>query len=61
MFAIAAQSVAAAAAKANGSLVINREFNDRLGVEYWAVSDDHGVIEVFNSFDEAKAFAGLAA
>lgn len=59
MLAIAAQSVAVAVAKANGSLAINREFNNRLGVEYWAVSDDAGLIEVFNSFDEAKSFAGI--
>ena len=55
MVAISAVSVALSLARARGVLRISREFNARLGVEFWALSDDRGLICVARSEDEALA------
>ena len=51
---LSAQSVAIRIAKNNGTLRVSEEFNNRLGVPYWAISDDSGLIEVAMSKEEAE-------
>ena len=57
MVALSAVSVALALARVRGVLTISREFNARLGVEFWALSDDRGLI--CTALSEAEAL-GMA-
>ena len=57
MIALSAVSVALSLARARGVLRISREFNARLGTEFWALSDDHGLICVALSEAEAQRMA----
>ncbi len=50
-------SVAISMAREAGTLRISREFNARLGTEFWALSDDHGLIAVALSETEAQRMA----
>ena len=50
-------SVALSMARAAGTLRISREFNARLGTEFWALSDDRGLIAVALSEAEAQGMA----
>lgn len=52
-----AVSVALSMARARGTLKVSREFNARLGTEFWALSDDHGLIAVALSESEALEMA----
>jgi len=51
---LSAQSVAIKMAKNNGTLRATEEFNSRLGMPYWAISDASGLIEVAMSKQEAE-------
>ena len=45
-----------AIALASGTLTIEECFNERLGVPYTAVSDEHGLIITFIANEEAQEF-----
>ena len=51
---LSAQSAAIKMAKNNGTLRVTEEFNARLGMPYWAISDSNGLIEVAMSKQEAQ-------
>jgi len=51
---LSSQSVAIALAKNNGTLCIVEGFNHRMQTHYWAICDEHGIIEVAMSKDEAE-------
>ena len=56
MFALSATDVAIRLARQNGTLeIVERE--GRFGA-YWAICDDHGVIEVHSTAEEANERAG---
>jgi hypothetical protein len=57
MVALSAVSLSISLARAAGTLRISREFNARLGTEFWALSDDRGLICVALSEAEAKRMA----
>lgn len=57
MVLLCAVTVAIKLARERGVLKITREFNARLGNEYWAISDDHGLITVALSEAEAMELA----
>jgi hypothetical protein len=50
-------SVAISLARAAGTLRVTREFNTRLGVEFWAIQDDRGTIATALSEAEAQRMA----
>ena len=51
-FVLTSSDVAIRAAKSRGTLAITREVNARLGNEFWAISDEHGLIEVALTSEE---------
>lgn len=57
MVALSAVSVALSLARNNGTLRVTREFNARLGTEFWALSDENGLIAVALSEAEAMEMA----
>jgi hypothetical protein len=59
MVALSSVSVSISLARAAGTLRISREFNARLGTEFWALSDDRGLICV--ALSEAEAHQRMAA
>jgi len=57
MVALSSVSLSIALARNNGTLRVTREFNARLGSEFWALSDDRGLICVALSEAEAQRMA----
>jgi hypothetical protein len=57
MVALSTVSLSISLARAAGTLRISREFNARLGTEFWALSDANGLICVALSEAEAQRMA----
>ena len=53
MTGFSSNTVAMKIAKANGTLCVRAVYNERLNITFWAISDEHGVIEVCMSDAEA--------
>ena len=51
---LSSTTVAIKMAKNNGTLRVEECFNSRLGIPYWAICDEGGLIEVAMSKDEAE-------
>lgn len=54
MTAVSANTVAMAMAVANNTLAVSEHIS-RFGEPYWAVSDEHGLIEIFLSKQELES------
>lgn len=53
MVRMSSNMVAIKIAKAAGTLGVQACYNDRLGITYWAIMDDKGVIEICLTHTEA--------
>jgi hypothetical protein len=54
MIAVSSQNFAIASAISRNVLAVRECWSDRFGEPYWAIEDDHGVIEIALSLDEAN-------
>jgi hypothetical protein len=59
MTGFSSNTVAMKIAKANGTLRVEACYNERLGITFWAISDDKGLIEVCMSDTEAAELVAL--
>jgi hypothetical protein len=57
MVALSSVSLSISLARAAGTLRITREFNARLQTEFWAISDEHGLLTVALTEAEAQRMA----